>query len=148
MRSSVVATGIAAPGEQPARDAPGQLEGFVFRPQMHRPQPFPTTARPSARASEPSPAAQLRTPSGEPAIPSFGPAPTGESRPARPGARLTGTEPRGPSFIERMKSFGFSRPTPARPVETPAAEEPQVHKPELVEASDIPAFLRRQPGER
>ena len=143
MRISVVATGIAAPGEVPAREAESQLTGFVFPTQMHRPQPFPG-ARPASRPAEPSPAAQLRTPSGEPSIPGFGGPAPGEPRAVRPGARQAAEPPRGPSFIERMRSFGFQRASgPGKPAEAPA-EEAKVARPQLAEAADIPAFLRRE----
>ncbi len=148
MRISVVATGITAPGEQPGRDTERPSEGFVFKPQMQRQQPFPVAGRPAARPGESSPAVQLRTPSIEPAIPSFATPPSAEPRATRPGARQTAPETRGPSFIERMRSFGFHRATQGRPVGAPAVEEPKVQKPELAEAADIPAFLRREPSDR
>ncbi|BCX17278.1 MAG: cell division protein FtsZ [Geminicoccaceae bacterium] len=149
IRISVVATGITAPGEQPAaRDAERAAEGFVFKAQMHRQQPFSLPTRPATRTTETSPAAQLRTPSGEPSIPSFGPPPSGEPRVLRPGARQTAPETRGPSFIERMRSFGFHRATQARAPAAAPVEEAKVNKPDLAEASDIPAFLRQGSSER
>ncbi|MCL6606707.1 MAG: cell division protein FtsZ [Geminicoccaceae bacterium] len=149
MRISVVATGITAPGEQPVtREADRGAEGFVFKTQMHRQQPFPTPGRSAARSIETSPAAQLRTPSGDPALPSFGGPAASEPRPLRPGARQSAPEVRAPSFIERMRSFGFHRTPQARPAAAPAGDEPKVHKPELAEAADIPAFLRRESSDR
>ncbi|MCS6780359.1 MAG: cell division protein FtsZ [Geminicoccaceae bacterium] len=151
MRISVVATGIQAAGEAaaPAAEAAASSRGFVFPTQLHRPQPYPAGARPAGRAGETSPAAQLRSPSGEPVtIPGFAPSPAaGEPRAQRPGARQV-VEPRAPSFIERMRSFGFQRSAPAaKPATPPAAEQVRVERPELVEASDIPAFLRREKNE-
>ncbi|MCS6878445.1 MAG: cell division protein FtsZ [Geminicoccaceae bacterium] len=146
MRISVVATGISSPEERPARDSETANRAFVFPSQLHRPQPAPFPARPAAKPAVPSPAAQLKATSvGEgTSVGAAGASPGSGLRALRPGARASTGESRAPSFIERMRNFTFQRGTASKPAPEPREPETRVERPELVEASDIPAFLRRE----
>ena len=175
MRVSVVATGIAQGGERASRVAAAEAvlaeaqraaaappHTFRFQQQPVRPQAQPETARPAARAAEPSPVLHIRPsaerPAAAPAAASAAAPPPSPGLVAEqeilarvaPPAYEESAGNRPPNLFERMKGFALSRQTGSgmmRPVHPPAASGPRERpaaSQETDEIGDIPAFLRRE----